>query len=325
MPAALIVGAAQGCAPAGEPPPTRWPPPAAEPRPATEAPSAESVTVEPAPVTSVVVSEPAPAAQPACPEDMELVDTTHCTEVALDCQKSEYERANHLTICHRFAPGQRCRGSARRQRYCIDRYEYPNVEGGHPPVNVSAYDAAAMCEERGKRLCYESEWVAACEGPDKLPFPYGLERSGKMCNIDNRYIAPSLDKAYSGNLQLRAAELKRLDQSVPSGSMETCKSGFGVYDLTGNFDEWVLTEHERGASGWAGLKGGAWGHVRNACRPITTSHPPPFRYYFISFRCCRDAAGPDPGAASEGPPLWQPPPMPHRPPPGGIDRGWPPG
>jgi hypothetical protein len=39
------------------------------------------------------------------------------------------------------------------------------------------------------------------------------------------------------------------------------------------------------------LKGGAWGHVRNACRPVTTSHPPDFKYYFISFRCCADASG----------------------------------
>jgi len=39
------------------------------------------------------------------------------------------------------------------------------------------------------------------------------------------------------------------------------------------------------------LKGGAWGHVRNACRPVTTSHPPDFTYYFIAFRCCKDAPG----------------------------------
>ncbi len=253
---------------------------------------------------------------------MAFVDTTYCDNVALDCEKSEYEKSNHLTICHRFRPGQRCLGSPRRQRYCIDRFEYPNQKGGHPPVNVSAYDAAAMCAERGKRLCYESEWVAACEGPDKLPFPYGLERSGKLCNIDNRYIAPALSRAYSNEPAVRDAELRRLDQSVPSGSMETCKSGFGVYDLTGNFDEWVLAEHERGKSGWAALKGGAWGHVRNACRPTTTSHPPQFTYYFISFRCCRDADPNGVGPAPTDAPLWTPPVPPPRPAPGGPKRGW---
>lgn len=269
---------------------------------------------EPASPQPVAAPSPSPAAVPApaakaepCPPDMVFVDTSYCDDVGLSCQKSEYEKANHLTICHRFAPGQKCLSEERRQRYCIDPYEYPNEKGGHPPVNVSAYDGAALCAEKGKRLCYESEWVAACEGPEKLPFPYGLERSSKMCNIDNRYIAPSLERAHSPNASIREAELKRLDQSVSSGSMETCKSGFGVYDLTGNFDEWVLTEHDRKTSGWAGLKGGAWGHVRNACRPITTSHPPQFTYYFISFRCCKDA---DPAALPPPPddlPIWRAP------------------
>jgi formylglycine-generating enzyme required for sulfatase activity len=253
---------------------------------------------------------------------MVFIDTTHCERVSLSCQKSEYEKSNHLTICHRFAPGQKCLSGQRRQRFCIDPYEYPNEKGGHPPVNVSAYDGAAMCAEQGKRLCYESEWVAACEGPDKLPFPYGHERSGKMCNIDNRYIVPSLKRAYSSNTAVRDRELRRLDQSVPSGSMETCKSGFGVYDLTGNFDEWVLSERERGKSGWAGLKGGAWGHVRNACRPITTSHPPQFTYYFISFRCCKDADESALPPPSDDVPIWRPPPPPSRPAPGGPKRGW---
>jgi formylglycine-generating enzyme required for sulfatase activity len=80
----------------------------------------------------------------------------------------------------------------------------------------------------------------------------------------------------------------------PSGTRPECKSGFGVFDLTGNVDEWVRADVERKnrRSGVAGLKGGAWGHVRNACRPVTTSHAPDFTYYFISFRCCADPAVP---------------------------------
>jgi hypothetical protein len=62
--------------------------------------------------------------------------------------------------------------------------------------------------------------------------------------------------------------------------------------MTGNVDEWVVSDeppHEK--SKWAGLKGGGWGHVRSQCRPTTFSHEPDFYYYFVGFRCCRDAAG----------------------------------
>jgi hypothetical protein len=256
-----------------------------------------------------------------CPAGMVFVDTTYCPNPVLHCLKSEYNKPNHITICHRFAPGQQCPGGERRQRFCIDRYEYPNREGAHPPVMVSWYDGAAACAAEGKRLCWQSEWESACEGPEKLPFPYGLERDPEKCNIDNRYVKPDLDRVYSSKPEVQGAELLKLDQGVASGERAGCVSGFGVHDLTGNFDEWVSSEENKGKSQWAGLKGGAWGHVRNACRPMTTSHPPEFTYYFISFRCCADA--PPPPAGTDALPRWTPPPMPaHAPPRGAASKGW---
>lgn len=253
---------------------------------------------------------------------MVYVDTTYCPKVRLRCLKDEYNEANHITICHEFAPGQVCLGAARRQRFCIDKYEYPNKEGAHPPVMVDWYDAAGACAARGKRLCWESEWVSACEGPEKLPFPYGLARDPKRCNIDNRWLNVSLESLYAKDPVIQGAELLRLDQSVASGARPGCVSGFGVHDLTGNVDEWVNAEATYKKSKWAGLKGGAWGHVRNACRPMTTSHAPDFTYYFVSFRCCANAAK-DPMGADRDPDLWAPPPQPNKPDPTGvISAGW---
>jgi formylglycine-generating enzyme len=273
-------------------------------------------------------SDAALAAGEACPADMAYVDTTYCSKVRLKCLKDEYNKPNHITICHKFAPGQVCLTEPRRQRYCIDKYEYPNQEGAHPPVMVDWYDGMAMCKERGKRLCWESEWVAACEGPEKLPFPYGLKRSPEACNIDNVWLIPDIDKIYSPRPEIAGAELLRLDQSVRSGAKKGCVSGFGVHDLTGNLDEWVMSEEDRGDARQAGLKGGAWGHVRNACRPITSSHPPEFTYYFISFRCCKDAAGEAGTLADAGQPapaMWSMPSVPDKKKPGGkLGRGWPP-
>lgn len=303
----------------------------------TTAPSDPPTTPPPAvsaPVAGRAVSPPDDAAASAsasqltsaladCPAGMQLVDTEHCPELSRSCQKEELNVPNKITICHRFPERDgRCNGERRRQRFCIDTYEYPNRAGARSPVMVDFYDAMGLCAAEGKRLCWESEWTAACEGPNELPFPYGYVRDAEACNIDNPYIDPSLSRMYSSNAAVQARELARLDQGVPSGERTRCTSGFGVHDQTGNVDEWVMLERARGKGGRAGLKGGAWGHVRNACRPVTTSHAPEFTYYFVSFRCCADAAP----ASGDGQTVWQPPALPKNPKrPEQIQAGWTPG
>ena len=263
---------------------------------ATPAPGAPEGTLPPCPPPDP--SENDDAREP-CPKDMKLVDTDYCPNIQRTCVEEEWSPQNKIVICHRFSTQQKCLGRQEHRRFCIDEYEYPNQKGGHPTWMVSWYDAQATCASLGKRLCYESEWVSACEGPDKLPFPYGRSRDNTKCNIDNSWIQPNLADVYSKDLQTRLVELSRLDQSAPAGALDGCVSGFGVRDLTGNFDEWVTVDQRvDDKSEWAGLKGGAWGHVRNACRPMTTSHPPDFTYYFIAFRCCREARGGDPSPPS---------------------------
>jgi hypothetical protein len=250
-----------------------------------------------------------PDAGPApCPDDMVYVDTNFCPDIERRCLDLEHERHNNLDICHSFAHQQRCRSDPRRIAFCVDRYEYPDRQGAHPVWMLDWFEAQATCESKGKRLCWSSEWTAACEGPEHTPFPYGFERDHRACNIDNFFIEPMRPGPraqfflYSKDKDIAFRELSRLDQSVPSGSMNGCRSGFGVFDLTGNLDEWVMSdEPPREKSKWAGLKGGAWGHVRSQCRPMTYSHEPEFRYYFVGLRCCRDAGGaprwkPSPGA-----------------------------
>lgn len=227
---------------------------------------------------------------------MVYVEHDYCPDVQRRCVDTEYNRPNRITICHAFEEGStKCLTERHRIAFCIDKYEYPNREGAHPPWMVSWYDAEATCRSKGKRTCWDWEWVAACEGPDETPFPYGWRRDNTKCNIDNLWIEPRLSLAYSKDPQTANRELSRLDQSVASGAMPGCVSGYGVHDLTGNLDEWVTrAERDGKKSKWAGLKGGGWGHVRNACRPMTTSHTPEFEYYFITFRCCKDPEGAEP-------------------------------
>jgi len=232
------------------------------------------------------------AAPPACPGDMQHVRTEFCPDMSRECIRNEYDKANRIDICHAFRQGKGdCRAPRQLLDYCIDRYEFPNRASEKPRVMASFFAAERSCGELGKRLCTESEWVAACEGPDETPFPYGRVRDPSKCNLDNPWVAPQLDRLASRDEAVRHAEVLRLDRASPSGARGECTSGFGVFDLTGNVDEWARADLSKRSrpSRTAVLKGGAWGHVRNACRPATTSHAPTFEYYFIGFRCCADA------------------------------------
>src|SRR5262249_23424849 len=152
----------------------------------------------------------------ACPSDMKLVEGDYCPNMQRTCVEEEYSPQNKITICHRYATKQRCIGREDHRRFCIDEYEYPNRKGGHPTWMVSWYDAQATCESLGKRLCYESEWVTACEGPDHTPFPYGYARSNAACNIDNSWIEPELKRLYSKRPKVADKELSRLHQGPAS-------------------------------------------------------------------------------------------------------------
>ena len=293
-----------------------------------KAPPTESVVVEAGPSASVPAEAGVVATVEAgvesgasgpCPEDMAFVETSFCPDVERHCLDMEHEETNHLEICHacRHARGtQPDRGSASWPAASTATSTSATGKAGTWPGRSDWSQAQATCESKGKRLCTATEWTAACEGPEHTPFPYGWERDHDKCNMDSFYIDPRKPAPraqfffYSKDPDVAFKELSRLDQSVPSGSMETCKSGFGVYDLPGNLDEWVLNDgppHEK--SKYAGLKGGAWGHVRSQCRPETFSHEPEFTYYFVGFRCCRDAEGP---AAAE---KWAPSPEAVPPPP----------
>lgn len=239
------------------------------------------LTLPPAPSTSAT---PIDASTP-CGDEMLLVDGIWCPYVGHRCVDWIDEKRDR---CQRYDTKELCEGLKKPKRFCIDRYEYPNQKDVFPAVMVSFIEAEAACQKQGKRLCTESEWTYACEGDEKLPYPYGYERDTTACNIDRHYILPDL-QAFSYDDKI-ADEVGKLDQRVASGSMARCVSPFGVHDMTGNVDEWVINEdpNKDGGEDISGLKGGYWGPIRARCRPITNSHNRWFRFYQVGFRCCSD-------------------------------------
>ncbi len=101
-------------------------------------------------------------------------------------------------------------------------------------------------DDRQAFLCSDTEWTLACEGEERRPYPYGngYERDERACNIDKPYIWPDAEKVYGAKTS--AAELARLDQREPSGVARGRVSPYGVHDMVGNVDEWVVNVSQAG-------------------------------------------------------------------------------
>ncbi len=89
--------------------------------------------------------------------------------------------------------------------------------GSVPTAGVSYYQAKALCENGGKRLCTDKEWEQACRGPSQSLYPYGDTFEQSVCN--------GFDADFG--------------VAVQSGAMTACFSDFGSYDMSGNLSEWV--------------------------------------------------------------------------------------
>jgi formylglycine-generating enzyme len=216
---------------------------------------------------------------------MVLVDGIYCPFVGHRCLKL---RDDVKDVCERFGTEVLCEGRLERRRFCVDVFEYPNMEGVKPAVMADWNDAKRACTVEGKRLCTVEEWEFACEGPGMWPYPYGAERDAEACNID-RHVEPPDFGAFSDPSRV-GPEVERLDRRVASGEMSRCISPFGVRDMTGNVDEWVDNPQGKRLEPpyRSSLKGGYWGPIRARCRPITSTHNEWFSFYQVGFRCCAD-------------------------------------
>ena len=160
---------------------------------AKKEPAKDSVKKEPA--KDSAKKEPAKDSdESACPAGMKLVDGDYCTDVDYECKKSWYDESNKKTVCEEFEPKSTCKGDRVHKRYCMDTYTWPNEKGARPEVMNRFHQAEVKCAAVGKRMCTETEWTLACEGPKMLPFPYGYVRDTNKCLGDVEWDGPNMKK-----------------------------------------------------------------------------------------------------------------------------------
>jgi serine/threonine protein kinase len=154
----------------------------------------------------------------------------------------------------------------RTKAYCVDRYEYPG-RGRYPKRGVSWYQAKTLCEKQGKRLCTEKEWERACKGGRNTRYPYGNKFNANTCNTQRK----------DGSSR----------SVTSSGRFRYCRSGYGVYDMSGNVAEWTSSRFRR--KSWRIYRGGSSKRPDWAVRCATRSNSPPGRRKStLGFRCCAD-------------------------------------
>ena len=161
-------------------------------------------------------------------------------------------------------------------------------EGAVPQAYIDGVRARAACEEAGKRLCTDTEWLRACQGSEGFTYPYGNTRRTGVCN-DHRARHPAAERfgtteswIYS---RLDDACIDQLPMSLAtSGAFDGCVSESGALDMMGNLHEWT-------ADPAGTFRGGYYVDTvinGNGCLYRTTAHDMGHWDYSTGFRCCAD-------------------------------------
>lgn len=148
--------------------------------------------------------------------------------------------------------------------YLIDSFEFPNQRNKQPLASVTQSEAAAKCEEVGKRLCSADELEKACKGANSMIYGYGDTYDPEYC----------IEKADDDTT------------FFPSGSFGDCRSSWGVLDLAGNYSEWTSTEDSPGRFTVKGGKGKGTDPEGHSRCGYSKQLPGGLAESYVSFRCC---------------------------------------
>jgi hypothetical protein len=163
-----------------------------------------------------------------------------------------------------------------------------SAPGFVPQGYITQVQAKEACEEAGKRLCSDDEWVYACRSDENRIYPYGNKRNNGDCN-DSRKKHPVIEfygtRAKWIWYNLGNPGINQQDDTVrTTGSLRRCVTKTGAFDMMGNMHEW--TSNRKGT-----FRGGFYADTKvngQGCLYRTTAHPRTYSDYSTGFRCCAE-------------------------------------
>jgi len=168
--------------------------------------------------------------------------------------------------------------------FWIDAYESAIDSNGKAlslgsvmPANATWFEADQACRKAGKRLCTTEEWVSACQGKPAVD-------DDKDGNYANDYVEgnqfPYAD--YYEDRWCRVDEDRIKGRPGLTGGMAYCHTPDGIFDLTGNVEEWVGTSSDKALLAGGDFRVGDKG----SCYRAHDSFGPGHKNHAIGFRCC---------------------------------------
>jgi sulfatase modifying factor 1 len=251
---------------------------------------------------------PWPGFCPGTPGDVECC----IPDLLLLCDPSLFATPNRQLTTEAPGSGGCPAGMLAVTTFCIDKYEASlvrmsdgtswspfvnpgttevvavSVKDAVPQAYIDQVQAGDACTNAGKRLCSDTEWLRACQGPDAFTYPYGNTRMPGVCN-DHRDLHPAYE--YFGTTDdsvftmLDNACIDQIPESLDkAGANSGCESAEGAFDMMGNIHEW--TSNAAGS-----FRGGYYVDTvenGNGCLYVTTAHDTSYWDYSTGFRCCAD-------------------------------------
>ena len=148
-----------------------------------------------------------------------------------------------------------------------------------PANGMSWFASKDACEAAGKRMCTEEEWVSACQGARAVD---DNNDGGFADDMVEGTTYPYSD--YHDARRCWDGKPRDKFRPVYTGEMPGCMSKDGIYDLTGNIEEWVGATPET-----AVLVGGAFDTSKDfaRCYRRNDTFGPGLANVRTGFRCCK--------------------------------------